>query len=85
MENKDLKPRTYLEAAEIYRPENVKRNKKQGSQFKEEDNESFDVINGKKEDVITLSHVDIGFKNGLETRVVVEDFSLAIKRVKFLV
>lgn len=80
MENKDLKPRTYLEAAEIYRPENVKRNKKQGSQFKEEDNESFDVINGKKEDVITLSHVDIGFKNGLETRVVVEDFSLAIKR-----
>ena len=80
MENKDLKPRTYLEAAEIYRPENVKRNKKQGSQFKEEDNESFDVINGKEEDVITLSHVDIGFKNGLETRVVVEDFSLAIKR-----
>ena len=80
MENKDLKPRTYLEAAEIYRPENVKRNKKQGSQFKEEDNESFDVINGKKDDVITLSHVDIGFKNGLETRVVVEDFSLAIKR-----
>ena len=72
--------KTYLDVANIYRPENVKRNKKEGSHFKEEDHESLDVIKGNKDDVITMSHVDIGFKRGTDLRVVVEDFSLALKR-----
>lgn len=78
MKNEEIK--TYLDVANIYQPENVTNNKKDGCKYLEEDNDSLDVIKGNKDDVITMSHVDIGFKLGTDTRVVVEDFSLSIKR-----
>ncbi|MDY4818733.1 MAG: ATP-binding cassette domain-containing protein, partial [Bacilli bacterium] len=77
MENKN---RTYLEAADIYEPTDLVHNNKDGSKYKEKDNEPLDTIKGNPDDVITMSHVDIGFKRGTDLRVVVEDFSLAIKR-----
>ena len=77
MENKN---RTYLEAADIYEPTDLVHNNKDGSKYKEKDNEPLDAIKGNPDDVITMSHVDIGFKRGTDLRVVVEDFSLAIKR-----
>ncbi len=70
----------YIDVANIYEPLDVQHNKKQGSKYKEKDDESLDVIRGNKDDVITMSHVDIGFKRGTDLRVVVEDFNLAIKR-----
>ena len=76
----DEKARTYLDVAQIYQPEGVRRNKKDGSHLREADTESLDVVRGKPEDVITMSHVDIGFKLGTDLRVVVEDFNLALKR-----
>lgn len=72
--------RTYLEVANMYRPENPKCNKKQGAKYKEEDVLPLDNVLGNRDDVITMSHVDIGFKRGTDLRVVVEDFNLAIKR-----
>jgi len=77
MENND---KTYLDIEKIYHPEHAKRNNKEGRKLKEEDNESLSVIRGDKDNVITMEHVDIGFKRGTDLRVVVEDFSLAIKR-----
>ena len=77
MENND---KTYLDIEKIYHPENAKRNNKPGRKLKEEDNESLDAIRGDARNVITMEHVDIGFKRGTDLRVVVEDFSLAIKR-----
>ena len=40
----------------------------------------LDKIIGKQENVITLSHVDIGYKQGNDLRKVVSDFNLSIKR-----
>ena len=77
MENKN---RTYLEAADIYEPTDLVHNNKDGSKYKEKDNEPLDAIKGNPDDIITMSHVDIGFKRGTDLRVVVEDFSLAIQR-----
>ncbi|MCQ2793211.1 MAG: ATP-binding cassette domain-containing protein [Bacilli bacterium] len=75
MENKK-----YIDIANIYTPTDIPHNKKDGSKYKEFDSESLDVVRGNKDDVITMSHVDIGFKRGTDLRVVVEDFNLAIKR-----
>lgn len=77
MENND---KTYLDIEKIYHPEHAKRNNKEGRKLKEEDNEALSVIRGDKDNIITMEHVDIGFKRGTDLRVVVEDFSLAIKR-----
>ena len=72
--------KTYLDVANIYRPKTAKRNKKEGSKFKEEDHQSLNVVKGNPDDIITMEHVDIGFKLGTDLRVVVQDFSLALKR-----
>ena len=74
------KVKTYLDVANIYKPEGLRRNKKDGSKLREADPESLDVIRGNPDDVITMSHVDIGFKLGTDLRVVVEDFNLSLKR-----
>lgn len=72
--------RLYIEAEPIYRPENASRNNKKGSKLKEHDGTSLNKIKGDEENIVTLSHVDIGFKLGTDLRVVVKDFNLAIKR-----
>ncbi len=71
--------RLYIEVADMYRPE-LPHNNKKGSKYVEKDTEDLGVIKGKEEDIITLSHVDIGYKQGTEVRKVVNDFNLAIKR-----
>ncbi len=79
MKNDEIK--TYLDVANIYDPgDKLAHNKKDGSKYKEADDKPLSDIVGNKEDVITMEHVDIGFKRGTDLRVVVEDFSLAIKR-----
>ncbi len=70
----------YIDAEPIYRPENVSHNHKKGSKYKEHDDSPLSEVKGNPDDIITLSHVDIGFKLGTDLRVVVEDFNLAIKR-----
>ena len=75
--NEELK---FIDVEKMYRPENVSHNKKKGSKYKEHDNAPLSKVVGGKENIITLSHVDIGFKLGTDLRVVVEDFNLAIKR-----
>ncbi len=73
--------KTYLERANIYQEKEVlSKTRKELLKKKDDDNEALDIIEGNKDDVVTLSHVDIGFKNGLDTRVVVKDLSLSIKR-----
>ncbi len=83
MEENKLQPRTYIEVVGI--PEAPKDKKELKKLAKEqaknkEKNVNYDDIVGDKDNIVTLKHVNIGFKNGLETRVVVEDFNLAIKR-----
>ena len=69
----------YIECEEFYEPK-VSHNKRKGSRYKEKDAAPLSAIEGNKDNIITLSHVDIGFKLGTDLRVVVEDFNLAIKR-----
>ena len=73
---------TYLDRANIYEPDfsKVAHNNKKGYRYKEADKEALNVIKGNVDDVITMSHVDIGFKHGTDLRVVVKDLSLTIKR-----
>lgn len=79
MNNDEIK--TYLDVANIYDPgDTLSHNSKDGSKYKEVDETPLSTVVGNKDDVITMEHVDIGFKRGTDLRVVVEDFSLAIKR-----
>ena len=72
---------TYLDRAKIYKENEVlSKSRKELLRKKDNENESLNEIKGNSDDVITMSHVDIGFKNGLDTRVVVKDLSLSIKR-----
>ena len=70
----------YIDIQSPYKPENAHHNNKKGAKYKEEDNEPLSTIKGKENDIITLSHVDIGFKRGTDLRVVVKDFNLTINR-----
>ena len=79
MNNEEIK--TYLDVANIYDPgDTLPHNSKDGSKYKEVDETPLSTVVGNKDDIITMEHVDIGFKRGTDLRVVVEDFSLAIKR-----
>ena len=51
------KVKTYLDVANIYKPEGLRRNKKDGSKLREADPESLDVIRGNPDDVITINSV----------------------------
>ena len=69
----------YIDTEYFYKPDKPQGRGK-GSKLKEHDNEPISLMQSNEENVITLSHVDIGFKLGTDLRVVVEDFNLAIKR-----
>ncbi len=72
---------TYLDVANIYHEkESLELSKKQLLKKKDTNSGDLNDIQGNKDDVITMSHVDIGFKRGTDLRLVVKDFSLAIKR-----
>lgn len=79
-----LKPsdvRTFNEIEKIDSFSVGKKNKKHGAKEKEEDTKPLNEIVGENpENIITLSHVKIGFKRGTDLRVVVPDFNLTIKR-----
>ena len=73
------KAKRYIDSEYFYTPD-LPHNKGKGSRYKEKDNEPISEIKGNEDNIITLQHVDIGFKLGTDLRVVVEDFNLAIKR-----
>ena len=60
---------------DIERPNNGKK----ANKYKEEDNEPLGS-HAEGENIITLSHVKVGFKHGNTTRVILDDINLAIKR-----